>query len=57
VPSKEGMKHNVSNLIPKSEGNNITAQDILETAEIMNFIDFAESVSWQVFGQVKETSN
>jgi hypothetical protein len=51
------MKHNVSNLIPKSEGNNITAKDMLETVEIMNFIEFAESVSWQVFGQVKEVSN
>ncbi len=48
------MKHNVSNLIPKSEGNNITAEDMLGIADIANFINFAESVSWQVFGQVKE---
>jgi hypothetical protein len=51
------MKHNVSNLIPKSEGNNITAEEMLETAGIINFIEFAESVSWQVYGQVEEVSN
>jgi hypothetical protein len=51
------MKHNVSNLIPKSEGNNITAKDMLGIADIVNFINFAESVSWQVYGQVKEVSN
>lgn len=51
------MKHNVSNLIPESEGNNFAAKDMLEAAEIMNFIEFAESVSWQVYGLVKEVSN
>jgi len=51
------MKHNVSNLIPKCEGYNITAEQMLETADIMNFIEFAESVSWQVYGQIKEVSN
>ena len=51
------MKHNVSNLIPKSEGNNITAEDMLGIADIVNFINFAESVSMQVLGQVKEVKN
>ncbi len=51
------MKQNVSNLIPKSEGNNIAAKDMLVAVEIMNFIEFAESVSMQVYGQVKEVSN
>ncbi len=51
------MKQNVSNLIPKSEGNNFAAKDMLEAVEIMNFIEFAESVSMQVFAQVKEVSN
>ena len=51
------MRQTVSNQIPKCEGNNITAEDMLETAEIMNFFEFAESVSWQVYGQVEEVSN
>jgi len=51
------MKQTVSNLIPKSEGNNITAEDMLGIADIVNFIDFAESVSMQVFAQVKEVKN
>ncbi len=51
------MKQNVSNLIPKSEGNNFAAKDMLEAVEIMNFIEFAESVSMQVFAQVKGVSN
>ena len=48
------MKHNVSNLIPKSEGNNITAEDLLGIADTINFIGFVESVDYQVFAQVKE---
>jgi len=51
------MKQTVSNLIPKSEGNNITAEDMVEIADIVNFINFAESVSMQVLAQVKEGSN
>lgn len=51
------MKHNVSNQIPKSEGNNFAAKQMLETAEIIDFIGYAESVSMQVFAQVKEVSN
>jgi hypothetical protein len=30
---------------------------MIETAEIMNFVDFAESVSWRVLAHVKEVSN
>ena len=51
------MKHNVSNLIPKSEGNNITAEDMLGIADIVNFINFAESVSMQVFADVGGIKN
>ncbi len=51
------MKQNVSKLIPKSEGNNFAAKDMLEAVDIMNFIGYAESVSMQVFAQVKEISN
>jgi hypothetical protein len=51
------MKQHVSNLIPKCEGNNITAKEMVDAVKIMDFIDFAESVSWQVFGQVKEVVN
>ena len=51
------MKQTVSQLIPKCEGNNITAEQMLEAADILNFFEFAESVSWQVYGQVKEVSN
>jgi len=51
------MKHNVSNLIPKSEGNNIAAEDMLGIADIMNFINFIESVPEHVSAQVKEVRN
>ncbi len=51
------MKHKVSNLIPKSEGNNITAEDMLGIADIVNFINFMESVPGNVLAQVKEVKN
>ena len=51
------MKQTVSNLIPKSEGHNITAEDMIGIADIVNFINFAESVSMQTFAQVKEVKN
>lgn len=57
MPDNNDMKHNVSNLIPKSEGHNITAEDMLGMADIANFINFAESVSWQAFGQVRGAQN
>jgi len=51
------MKHNVSNLIPKSEGNNITAEDMIGIADIMNFIHFMESVPEPVLAQVRGAKN
>ena len=51
------MKQTVSYLIPKREGNNITAEDMLGIADLVNFINFAESVSMQVYGHIKEVSN
>lgn len=51
------MKQTVSNLIPKSEGHNITAEDMLGIADLVNFINFAESVSMQVYGYIQEVSN
>jgi len=51
------MKQTVSNLIPKCEGNNITAEDMIGIADLVNFINFAESESMQVLGYVKEVSN
>ena len=51
------MKSQFSYQIPKSEGNNITAKEMIEVVKIMDFIDFAESVSWQVFAQVKGVVN
>ena len=51
------MKHNVSNLIPKREGHNITAKDMLGIADIMNFLNFMKSVPENMFAQVEEAKN
>ena len=51
------MEQTVSNLIPKSEGNNITAEDMLGIADIVNFINFMESVPESVLAQVMEVKN
>jgi len=50
------MKQNVSNQIPKCEGYNITAKQMLETVEDLFFVSQIESMS-EVFAKVKEVSN
>ena len=51
------MKPIVSNLIPKSEGHNITADQIVEVVNNMNFISFVEDNPWHLLAQVKEDKN
>ena len=51
------MKPIVSNLIPKSEGHNITADQIVEAVNNMNFISFVEDNPWHLLAQVKEGKN
>ena len=51
------MRPIVSNLIPKSEGHNITAEQIVEVVNNMNFISFVESNPWYLLAQVKENKN
>ena len=51
------MKPIVSNLIPKSEGHNITADQIVEVVNNMNFISFVEANPRYLLAQVKEDKN
>ena len=48
------MKPIVSNLIPKSEGNNITADQIVDVVENINFISFVSTNHWYLLAKVKE---
>ena len=51
------MKQHVSNLIPKCEGNNITAEQIVDVVDNINFISFVKANPWYLLAEVKEVSN
>ena len=51
------MKQTVSNLIPKCEGQNITAEQIIDVVDNINFISFVVSNPWYLLAEVKEVSN
>ena len=51
------MKQTVSQLIPKCEGQNITAEQIIEVVDNINFISFVAANPWYLLAEVKEVSN
>ena len=51
------MKPIVSNLIPKCEGQNITAEQIIDVVDNINFISFVATNPWYLLAQVKESKN
>ena len=51
------MKPIVSNLIPKSEGHNITADQIVDVVDNINFISFVTANPWYLLAEVKEVQN
>ena len=51
------MKQYVSNLIPKCEGKNITAEQIVDVVDNINFISFVATNPWYLLAEVKEVSN
>ena len=51
------MKSQVSNLIPKCEGQNITAEQIINVVDNINFISFVTANPWYLLAQVKEAKN
>jgi hypothetical protein len=51
------MKPTVSNLIPKCEGKNITAAQMINVVDNINFIEFVATNSWYLFADVRETKN
>ena len=51
------MKSQVSNLIPKCEGQNITAEQIIDVVDNINFISFVATNPWYLLAQVKEDKN
>jgi len=51
------MKPTVSNLIPKCEGQNITAAQMINVVDNINFIEFVATNSWYLFADEKETKN
>jgi len=51
------MKQHVSNIIPKSEGKNITAEQIVDIVDNINFISFVVTNPWYLLAEVKGVSN
>ena len=51
------MKRQLSYQIPKCEGNNITAEQIVDVVDNINFISFVATNPWYLFAEVKEGSN
>ena len=51
------MKQTVSNLIPKCEGQNITAEQIINVVDNINFISFVTANPWYLLAEVKEAKN
>jgi len=51
------MKQTVSKLIRKCDGQNITADQIIEVVDNINFISFVAANPWYLLAEVKEVSN
>ena len=51
------MRPTVSKLIPKCEGQNITAEQIVDVVDNINFISFVVSNPWYLLAEVKEVKN
>jgi len=51
------MKSQVSNLIPKCEGQNITAEQIINVVDNINFISFVTANPWYLLAEVKGVRN
>ena len=51
------MKSSISKLIPKSEGQNITAEQIIDVVDNINFISFVVANPWYLLAEVKEAKN
>jgi hypothetical protein len=51
------MKQTVSKLIRKCDGQNITAEQIIEVVDNINFISFVAANPWYLLAEVKEVSN
>ena len=51
------MKQRVSNLIPKCEGKNITAEQIINVVDNINFISFVTANPWYLLAKVKGVQN
>ena len=51
------MRPIVSNLIRKCDGQNITAEQIIEVVDNINFVSFVAANPWYLLAEVKEDSN
>jgi hypothetical protein len=51
------MKQTVSQLIRKCDGQNITAEQIVDVVDNINFISFVVSNPWYLLAEVKGVSN
>ena len=51
------MRPTVSNIIRKCDGQNITAEQIIEVVDNINFISFVAANPWYLLAEVKEDSN
>jgi hypothetical protein len=51
------MKQTVSQLIRKCDGQNITAEQIIEVVDNINFISFVATNPWYLLAEVKGVSN
>ena len=51
------MKQIVSKLIRKCDGQNITAKQMINVVDNINFIEFVATNSWYLFADVKEAKN
>ena len=51
------MRPTVSNLIRKCDGQNITADQIIEVVDNINFISFVATNRWYLLAKVKESKN
>ena len=51
------MKQTVSKLIRKCDGQNITAEQIIEVVDNINFISFVAANPWYLLAEVKGVQN
>jgi len=51
------MRPTVSNLIRKCDGQNITAEQIIEVVDNINFISFVTANPWYLLAEVKGVQN